>query len=183
MGASVTLFPLEEPQEDHPPECITLDVVGVPAPQGSKTAMVIGGHARVVEGTSASGRMKHKSWREGVTMAARDWLTEHPQPPLCEPVRVKILFRFPLPGSDKYRTRHAQTPDIDKILRSTFDALVVGGILKDDSFIYEVSATKLYAHGDFPVGASIRIYPCGYDEKLDREFQKARAKALRSARR
>lgn len=145
--------------------------------------MMIGGHARVVEGTSATGRMKHKSWREGVTTAVRDWLTEHPQPPLCEPVRVKITFRFPLPASDKYRTRHAQTPDIDKILRSTFDALVVGGMLKDDSFIYEVHATKLYAHGDFPVGATIHIHPCGYHETLDREFQKARAKAMRSARR
>ena len=145
--------------------------------------MMIGGHARVVEGTSTTGRMKHKSWREGVTSAVRDWLAEHPQSPLSEPVRVTICFRFPLPASDKYRTRHAQTPDIDKILRSTFDALVVGGLLKDDSFIYEVHATKLYAQGDFPVGASIRIYPCGHHELADREHQKARAKALRSARR
>jgi len=145
--------------------------------------MMIGGHARVVEGTSKTGRMKHKSWREGVTMAVRDWLVQHPQSPLCEPVRVNICFRFPLPASDKYRTRHAQTPDIDKILRSTLDALVVGGLLKDDSFIYAVHATKLYAHGDFPVGATIHLFPCGHDEMADREHQKAQAKALRSARR
>ncbi len=178
-------LPLEWPAEEISldPECIELEVVGLPSPQGSKTAVMIGGHARVIQAGSESGRMKHKSWREGVTTAARDWLTQHPRPPLCEPVRVTICFRFPLPASDKYRTRHAQTPDIDKILRSTFDALVVGGLLKDDSFVYEVQATKLYAHGDFPVGATIHIYPCGHHELADREHQKKQAKALRSARR
>lgn len=49
---------------------IELEVVGIPAPQGSKSAVLIGGKARLIEGSSTTGREKHKSWRQGVVKPA-----------------------------------------------------------------------------------------------------------------
>ena len=143
--------------------------------------MMIGGQARVIEGSSKTGREKHKSWREGVTMAARDWLRENPQPPLSEPIRMTVDFLFPLPSSDAFRTRHIVKPDAGKCARTTEDALVVGGLLKDDSFIFDTRITKRYAHGMETTGATIRIWPCGADEEADRAMLKNVAKEARKA--
>lgn len=160
---------------------IELHVIGIPAPQGSKTAMLIGGKPRVIEGSSTTGRAKHKSWREGVTMAARDWLAEHPQPPLTEPIRMAIDFIFPLPAGDPYRTRHTVKPDAGKCARTTEDALVVAGLLKDDSLIFDTRITKRYAHGKQATGAVICIWPCGEEESADRDRMKCDAKEIRRA--
>lgn len=112
-------------------------------------------------------------------MAARDWLAENPQPPLAEPIRMTIDFTFPLPASDMFRTRHTVKPDAIKCARTTEDALVVGGLLKDDSYIFDEHITKRYAHGVQTTGAIIRIYPCGEEESADREVLKCQAKEMR----
>ena len=39
--------------------------LGFRVPQGSKSAVLIGGKARLIEGSSTTGREKHKSWRQG----------------------------------------------------------------------------------------------------------------------
>lgn len=155
---------------------ISLRVVGVPAPQGSKSAIVQGGRARVIEGKGA-GRQRHEDWRRAVDTAARAWLAEHPQPALDEPVAVAITFWFPLPAGDAYRTRHCTRPDSDKLVRSVFDSLVSAGLLRDDSLVWRHAAMKLYARNE-PPGALVEIEPYGDTEAADREELKARARKV-----
>src|SRR5690349_10366387 len=100
---------------------IRLEVIGIPAPQGSKTRMPNGA---LVDGTSATGRMKLIEWRRAVADAARLYIAENAQPPLAGPVQLDVLFRFPATKSDPYRHHHATMPDASKVLRATEDALV-----------------------------------------------------------
>jgi crossover junction endodeoxyribonuclease RusA len=158
---------------------ILLQVLGVPAPQGSKSAMMIGGHARVIEGTSDIGRAKFRSWRHGVKTAATDWLALNPQAPLNEPLYLHITFRLSLPASDAYRSRHWVKPDLSKLLRSTEDALVDAGLIRDDSLVCEAHINKRYCHGGDSPGATIRVVPLGALETMDRETLKESAQADR----
>ena len=133
-----------------------LYVVGLPAPQGSKRIVGHhGGRARLVESSK-----KVRPWRQDVKYAA---LSQYKGPILEGPVNVEIGFSFPRPRSHYGTGKNAaklksSAPfwviskgcgDLDKLLRSTFDALSAssGGanILKDDSQIAAVSAKKYYS--------------------------------------
>jgi Holliday junction resolvase RusA-like endonuclease len=156
-------------------EEIVLQVYGKPAPQGSKSAYVRGGRAIVVEGSSKSGRASHAAWRQAVATATRDYLTEHPRPVIQEPVEVLMSFRFAPVASDPHRTAHTQRPDLSKIVRATEDALVDGGLLKDDSCIFSLTASKLYSPLESS-GCSILIRLHGSREALNREVSKGCAR-------
>lgn len=156
---------------------IVLDVVGLPAPQGSKTKTRFG----VIEGSSDTGRASLKAWRESVRNAAQDWLAEHPQSPLDQPLSVRMDFRFPLPSGDPHRFLHTVKPDLDKCVRASLDALVHGGLLKDDSRVCEVKALKTYARPGETVGCTISVNLIGWVEAEKRSESKAAAKAARSA--
>ena len=158
---------------------IRLYVDGIPAPQGSKTPIHRNGKTWMIEGGSVTGREKHKTWRLVVHNAARDYLMAHPAPPLDEPCSIRIAFRFPLPKTDQYRTLHASKPDLSKLMRSTEDALVTAGLLRDDSIICEASILKRYARGQDTPGATITIQPMGETETQLRDALKAAAKLAR----
>lgn len=125
---------------------IELNVVGDPASQGSHAIM----HGRIVQVNSA----KHKAWRKAIVQQAIDTLPSDWQP-IDEPCELIVNFYLARP---KTVTRGAPSvpPDLDKLIRSVGDALVVGGILTDDSRIVRISARKIYANGIEP-GATIRV--------------------------
>ena len=50
----------------------------------------------------------------------------------------------------------AKVPDLDKLLRSTFDAITTAGVWRDDAQVVVVSASKSYAD-TFPPGALITL--------------------------
>ncbi len=157
---------------------IELRVVGVPAPQGSKTAFVRGGRAIVAEG-KGPGRQRHADWRQAVATAARDYLEAHPRArPIRGPVQVAISFRFPPTRSDPYRTRHTTKPDVDKLARSVLDSLVSAGILVDDSLVCHLSILKRYEHVE-PPGAVILLAELDGLEAADRERLKTKAARAR----
>jgi Holliday junction resolvase RusA-like endonuclease len=135
----------------------------------------------MIEGGSKTGREKHANWRQDVMYAARDYICEHPMPPLDGPVQVTVVFRFPQLTGDKYRTMHSTKPDADKLLRATFDALVAAGMIVDDARITAGSWTKLYARPPMTPGATITVEPLGTTEASMREALKAAAKAARKA--
>lgn len=83
--------------------------------------------------------------------------------PILGPVRVSCVFVFGRPKAH-YRTgKHAgelkdwvptwQTsyPDLDKAVRLVGDALVIAGVVKDDSQIARIDAEKMYG----PKGATL----------------------------
>lgn len=157
---------------------IHLHVIGLPAQQGSKTRMPNGA---MVDGNSPKARANLGAWRQAVRAECRRWLEQHPAEPLAEPVELHLAFTFPQVASDPYRTAHVNTPDLDKLLRSTFDALVQGGMLVDDRKIWKVAAEKRYCWPGEPAGCAITIEPQGAIEAQVRESRKQQAAEARKA--
>jgi len=139
-------------------------VRGIPAPQGSKTRMPNGA---MVEGSSATGRAKLRDWRSAVAQdAAYEAADPYGHGPWDEPVLIHIQFRFPVAKSRAKACKAAgslpmsRKPDLDKLLRSTGDALVIGGLILRDELITAWVADKVEVpEGEF-VGAVITI--CEY---------------------
>lgn len=140
---------------------ITFEVLGLPAPQGSKTRMPNGA---LVEGSSTTGRAKTKAWRTSVAEAARH-IAAHPDvtAPLDGPLALDVLFRLPMPASRPKRLRvagigwHTTKPDVSKLLRATEDALTDAGLIRDDARICTVAIDKVEVIGW--TGAVITITP------------------------
>lgn len=142
-----------------------------PAPQGSKRHV---GRGRLLEQSK-----RVAPWRDAVHQAARAaMLTRHvleyggrPAPgadpaSLDGPLSLEVVFTVRKPASaPKRRVTWPTTRDsgdIDKLLRSTFDALTTGGAIADDSRVVEVVARKVFpGEGldalDAP-GAVIRVW-------------------------
>ena len=143
------------------------EVYGLPTAQGSKRAFVSSktGRAHVVE-TNAS---KVKTWREDVKAAALTALEAGDGVGMSGPVNVGLRFYFPRPKSH-YRTGKnshllrgaapiypASKPDIDKVIRSTFDAITTSGLWGDDRQVVMLLAEKFYANETHHVGAIVLI--------------------------
>jgi Holliday junction resolvase RusA-like endonuclease len=135
---------------------IVLEVVGEPRPKGSKTAIVVGGRARVIESKSANGRARQQTWKDAVARAACDWREQHPGEPLDEPLAVSILFRLPRPKSAARRiTQPAKKPDLDKLCRTVLDELR-NIVYRDDALVVTLFLAKSFAVNE-PPGARITI--------------------------
>lgn len=94
-----------------------------------------------------------KPWRsaveQAVMLAAPPGMRESPI--LCRgPVFLDVTFTMPRPKSAKAGQRPATRPDLDKILRSTKDALKTAGVYEDDGRVVSLIAAKVYPcdHGN-----------------------------------
>jgi Holliday junction resolvase RusA-like endonuclease len=138
---------------------ISITVIGTPGPQGSKSFKgMAGGHAILAESSKAV-----KPWRQDVVAASRAVMGSNP--PLDEPVKISMVFTWRKPASAPKRRRSYpdRTPDLSKLCRSTEDALVTAGVLKDDARIVEyIRLAKVFPNEDpmaMPVtGVRILIY-------------------------
>lgn len=135
---------------------IRLLVHGLPAPQGSKTAVRRGNFAKVIEGSSDVGRAKHQAWRSAVTAAAVEQRTDIDK---RDPVGVTIHFWMPKPQSKPKGVWLVRVkPDLDKLVRATLDGLADGGLLPGgDGAVSFISAHKEYAPPGSPTGAQILV--------------------------
>ena len=156
---------------------VSFTVVGLPAPQGSKSAFVRGGRAVIVDGSSKAGRQKHLNWREDVTSEAISAQELRGGDQFVGPVSVHIEFFMPLPASDRHRTLHATKPDIDKLVRSVLDSLTTSAIIRDDSQVSALHVTKQYARDGHWTGASIALADMSEAEEINRKKSKETAKA------
>ncbi|MFB7312917.1 RusA family crossover junction endodeoxyribonuclease [Streptomyces sp. NPDC056192] len=148
---------------------LTVTVYGLAGPQGSKTAVGYGrsrktGRAIPLMRESSA---KVKPWREKVTAAIEAALLTGEAQYLAGPVRADITFTMPKPGSapKRRRTYPAVTPDIDKLERSTYDAITKANAWEDDGRVIENHNRKVYP-GEHPdaldqPGAIIRLYTLG----------------------
>jgi crossover junction endodeoxyribonuclease RusA len=138
---------------------ITIEVRGLPAPQGSKRHV---GHGIMVESSKAVA-----PWREAVR-AETQRVTHAAAPmktPLMGAVSVHVAFYLPRPGSHFGSGKNASRlkpsaphfpsgrPDLDKLLRSTLDGLTAGGVWADDAQVAVIGVTKGYG----PPGCHIEI--------------------------
>ena len=127
-------------------EWTTLTVLGNPAPQGSKKHV---GDGVMIESSKAV-----KPWREAVVWQCKGKAMIH------GPVEVDIVFTLakPLKVPKERNGYPSCPPDIDKLLRSTFDGLKTAGIFEDDSRVVKVTAEKRYhPPGSIWTGATIMI--------------------------
>lgn len=133
-----------------------INVNGTPAPQGSKR--------HVGRGVMVESSKKVKPWRTAVAAVA-----EKVNFGELSYVCVVACFRLQRPKSH-YRTgRYAHLlkanapefpgkyPDLDKLARSTLDALRMGGAYRDDAQVVALHAVKVYADQGESAGARIRV--------------------------
>ena len=139
-------------------EPVTLEVFGIPQPQGSKTGYYNKHTKRVVivEGRRPEARANFASWRQGIADAAQREQEEHELALCDQPCRITIAFRLPRPKSaPKRRTQPDRKPDIDKLARAVLDALT-GTLITDDARVCALIVTKTFA-GERPPGATITL--------------------------
>jgi len=137
---------------------IEVDVIGTPAPQGSKRGLVIGDRAVLVESSK-----NVKPWREAVKQAVMlAYPARERRSPtlLLGPVALEVCFRIAKPKKPRYESPGTK-PDVDKLLRSTLDALKDAGVYEDDSRVVSVLAYKVFAgeEGESSLpGAAIKVH-------------------------
>jgi len=136
---------------------VIIEVLGVPAPKGSGRAMLIGGRARFIASGSSVNARRIKSWATCVRESALAVIGNVEAPPFVGvPLRVTIVFRVARPAGHWGKGKNAgkltpsapiyptTKPDVDKLARSTFDALTAI-VWDDDSRIVAARVGKAYA--------------------------------------
>jgi Holliday junction resolvase RusA-like endonuclease len=134
---------------------ISINVLGTPAPKGSSRAFYKAGMKRAVIVKDNSERQK--GWDRNVRETALEQLGPCLEPKFVQtPLCVELQFRLLRPaghwGKGKNASRFIPSapiapigkPDIDKLARSTLDALI-GLAFDDDSRIVSLLCTKTYA--------------------------------------
>jgi Holliday junction resolvase RusA-like endonuclease len=118
---------------------ISYFIEGEPAPQGSKNGFVKNGRVVMVESSK-----KVKPWRAAVAEQTARYMTWETMNPMDTPVEIALVFYLPRPKTVS-RKWPSVKPDLDKLIRSTFDGLTTGGLYTDDALVIAVSASKEYA--------------------------------------
>ena len=138
-------------------------VMGTPAPQGSKVGYARNGRVQMVESSKKVG-----PWREAVvTQCQRDGIAGKR---MTGPVSVDLAFYLPRPkahfGTGRNAavvkpsapSRPAGKPDLDKLVRSTLDALTQAGVFDDDAAVVTISAEKHWCDDSMPMpGAWVQV--------------------------
>ena len=89
----------------------------------------------------------HKGWRDAVTLAARETMNAmQVNTGFHMPVSVKIAFSLRRPKTVN-RPVPDKKPDLDKLIRSTLDALTPAGVWTDDGLVCRLEASKVYPNG------------------------------------
>ena len=152
MAATRRLGDLPRPQAPALVAAMKVRVYGIPAPQGSKKGFVRGGRVHLVESSA-----KVSPWRQDVVHAALAVKGHSPTPALDGPVRLTIVFYLPKPKSARKDAQATKRPDLDKLVRSTCDALTTAAVYGDDAQVVELVARKVYSDDTNPAGAVIAI--------------------------
>ena len=143
---------------------ISFFVSGDPSPKGSKTAVVRGGRAVLLDGRRGPARAKYALWRDSVAMYARIAMqvghTHGVHAPLDGPLSIEVVFYLLRPKNEtkaqRARAWHTVRPDADKLLRAVLDPLS-GVVITDDARIALVRVAKRYAATPDAIGAHIFV--------------------------
>lgn len=124
-------------------------VAGVAVPQGSMRA---GRSGQLFYSNAA----KLKPWRTLITDAVEALLPRGHRP-IETPVSVTVTFYLPRPKTVA-RFYPTAPPDLDKLIRAVGDALTASDLYKDDSYVVEWKARKLYATETESAGVTIEVH-------------------------
>lgn len=139
-------------------QAVGFSVVELPAPQGSKKGYVRKGRVVLVESSA-----KVRPWRQAVIAAAVDAMGD--AGPLAGPLEMQVVFYLPRPKAEpkRRRTWPERKPDLDKLVRSTFDAMTIAGVWGDDAQVVRLRAVKDWAV-ERPPGALIVVQPAEWND-------------------
>jgi Holliday junction resolvase RusA-like endonuclease len=129
-------------------EVLEFWVEGVPVPQGSKKAFVVGRRAVIVD----ANKDQLKPWRATVKNAAENAVDGRPG--FDDAVCVLLDFYMPR-GKSVLRRRPSVKPDADKLARAILDSLTDSGALSDDSRVVSLHIEEWYA--DDKPGVNVKV--------------------------
>lgn len=114
-----------------------LFIAGDPRPQGSKKAFNRGAHIVLVEANKDL-----PAWREHMKkMFELKMMELDNRFDVAVSVSLTFWLRRPKTVTRQYAT---QTYDIDKLTRAVLDSATQGGVIKDDSYVVDLTVRKLY---------------------------------------
>lgn len=155
----------------------SIRVIGTPAPQGSKRAFPNPKNPRMPIVVDDNPKTL-KPWRDAVAAACAKAIDEDASGwTIAGPCRLTIDFVFAPVASAPDRVAHTTRPDVDKLVRSTLDALKNGRAFTDDSLACQLVIRKRYADGTEPEGALIELADLTEQNAAAMERRKARRKA------
>ena len=137
---------------------LKLWVPGTPRPQGSMALMRSKDGSREVAKYPTS-TVAHRN--SVVTHLSSHW---DGGDPIARPIKLLCVFEFPRPkghwGTGRNADRlkgsapaiHAQTPDLDKLLRLVNDALTIARVIEDDALVTAMVGRKVWAAGKVAEG-------------------------------
>jgi Holliday junction resolvase RusA-like endonuclease len=138
-------------------DMFTIWIPGIATPQGSKKSFIINKRAVLVDAS-----IDNRSWRRTVTDAIKND-PEYRQ--IKGPVNVTLVYNMPQAKSNT-KKHMAQKPDVDKLVRSSFDSMTDSGLIEDDSRVVSLSALKQWATSTGP-GIMIAVWPHRDTPRLD----------------
>ncbi len=101
------------------------------------------------------------AWRNDVILAVKKLFYETEDvAKFVQPVKVRMTFYIERPKQPKWRIYPGGKPDLDHYIRGCADALVIGGLLQDDSLIVKIQAEKVWCGPDTKPepGAKVEIW-------------------------
>ncbi len=117
-------------------------IPGPPIGKGRPRAAKMGGHIRLYT------PKKTADWERSAALLARNaWM----RPPSDDYCKLEVVAVFPRPKrllrkkDPETRVWHGSKPDIDNVVKSVADSLVMAGVIRDDTQVVEIHATKVYA--------------------------------------
>jgi Holliday junction resolvase RusA-like endonuclease len=117
---------------------VSFQVFGIAQPKGSTKAFIPKGWTRPIITTD---NPKSKGWQQLVAEQAQSVARAGL---FTGPVVLTVTFRMPRPQSLPRRVlHHTKKPDLDKLVRSTKDALK-GILYRDDAQVVDLHARKVY---------------------------------------
>ena len=174
---------------------ISFDVLGTPGAKGSARAFINKrtGRAFVAPGGAKSTEAKIANWNSAIRESARRVVGDVTAPPFVDQALVVVItFRLARPAGHWATGKHAGQlkpsapsyprgkPDIDKLARSTLDAMT-GIVFDDDSRIARLVLEKQYARPG-EEGAHVNVESMAFaDIVLDKNGDIASSAAGRTA--
>ena len=131
---------------DQQPDTVSFFIAGLPVPQGSKKAFVVGKRAVIVDDNAAA----LKPWRAKVGTAADIGVT------FAGPVTVNLTFYMPSPKRPRWDVP-AVKPDLDKLTRAVLDGLTDGGLIEDDARVVDMRLREFYADDHHSCGVHVEV--------------------------
>ncbi len=148
------------------PDVVTIRVVGVPAPGGSKNAIPFRRANGLLGANLVESSKRAAPWRRMVTIAALEAMAGKFM--FFGPVEMEIEFIMPRPNAHlnsrgllhpwAKEAHHMKAPDATKLTRSTEDALK-SVVWKDDSQVVKQTISKRFRNTDERPGARIIVRP------------------------